>query len=290
MLVLGASAAVGDALLRLLADDGIDVIAWSRRARPAASQSPEWQRGELFTDRLPAVDTILSAGPLDGLVAAWSRSHDCRPRIVVALSSSSARFKRDSIDAGERELAARLAASESALMELCRIRDARCVILRPTLIHGGGDAAHFGAIERVARSTGCVILPQSATGLRMPLHADDLAASMLRASGAPEARGTFDVGGGEVLAYDHMVTRVLRARGVEPRLLRVREGVFLVGLRCAHLCGRLRGLTAAMVRRMREDLVVDDEPARRAFGHAPGSFRPAQNPDSPGGEPINGAQ
>ncbi|ALS96160.1 hypothetical protein ADT26_10910 [Xanthomonas oryzae] len=38
--------------------------------------------------------------------------------------------------------------------------------------------------------------------------------------------------------------------------------------------GRLRGLNAAALQRMRDDLVFDLEPARRDFGYAPRAFRP----------------
>lgn len=49
---------------------------------------------------------------------------------------------------------------------------------------------------------------------------------------------------------------------------------FALLLRCARAAGLLRGLTDAMVQRMGDDLVVQDAPARIAFGHAPGPFRP----------------
>ncbi|RBE69433.1 hypothetical protein BRN01_21395, partial [Xanthomonas oryzae pv. oryzae] len=38
--------------------------------------------------------------------------------------------------------------------------------------------------------------------------------------------------------------------------------------------GRLRGLNAAALQRMRDYLVFDLEPARRDFGYAPRAFRP----------------
>ena len=271
-LVVGATGAVGGALLRALAATGTPVLAWSRRAR--ADDAAKWQVGELFEDALPAVATILCAGPLDGLVAALARSPLCRPRVVVALSSSSATFKRDSLDADERGLAAKLAVSEAALLERCRDLEARCVILRPTLIYGGEDAGSLGAIEALARRFGFVVLPRGASGLRMPIHADDVATAMLGALESGAAGEIFDVGGGETLTYDAMIRRVLEVRGITPRLVRVPDQMFRALLRIGHRGGLLQGLSEAMVLRMRADLVVDDTAARRVLGHAPGPFRP----------------
>ncbi len=271
-LVVGASGAVGGALLRDLGSRSAVVIAWSRRARPGTGTA--WQQGELFIDNLPEVESIFSAGPIDGLVSAFSRSASCTPRLVVALSSSSAEFKRGSTDESERAVAARLQGSEESLQELCGARGARCVVLRPTLIYGGDDLGHFGAVAGLARRLGFVVLPSGARALRMPIHADDLARTMLNALDHGGARGVFNVGGGEILPYDAMLERALRSRAAAARVLRIPDAMFRLALGGAHRVGALRGLTTTMVARMREDLVVDDSEARRMLGHAPGPFRP----------------
>ena len=108
----------------------------------------------------------------------------------------------------------------------------------------------------------------------MPVHAADLAATMLQALDHEDAGGVFDVGGGETLAYDAMLERVLRSRGLAARVLRIPDAMFRAALSVAHRAGVMRGLTPAIVARMREDLVVDDSEARRALAHAPGPFRP----------------
>ncbi len=271
-LVVGASGAVGRALLRGLGSRGAVVVAWSRSGREEPGVA--WQCRELFNDILPDTELIFSAGPIDGLVSAFSRSGSCTPRLVVALSSSSAVFKRGSTDESERAVAARLQGSEDSLQELCRARGARCVVLRPTLIYGGDDVGHFGAVAGLARRLGFVVLPGAAHGLRMPIHADDLAATMLNALDHSGAQGVFNVGGGEILPYDAMLERALRSRAPSARVLRIPDAIFRLALGGAHRVGALHGLSAAMVARMREDLVVDDSEARRTLGHAPGPFRP----------------
>lgn len=293
ILLLGATGGAGVALLKQLAASNAAVIAWSRHGK-GAGPSPvhglaidaaapgtrasdtcvEWRTGDLFVDALPVATRILSAGPIDGLVSALQRSPDCAPRVIVALSSSSALFKRDSCSVDERAIVHRLLTSEAVLAQWATERGARCIILRSTLIYGGHNAAHFDAIEAAARGFGRVALPRSARGLRMPIHVDDLAATMLKSLHSSDADGLYYVGGGETLAYDLMVERVLEARGLRQRVHLIPDFAYRSMLRVANYAGRMQGLTHAMVLRMRENLVVDDSAARRELGHAPGLFRP----------------
>lgn len=47
-----------------------------------------------------------------------------------------------------------------------------------------------------------------------------------------------------------------------------------LGIRSAHLAGRLTDIKPAMIRRQAMDLVVDDTPAREQLGWNPRPFRP----------------
>ncbi|AZR21395.1 hypothetical protein XvhCFBP2543_10355 [Xanthomonas vasicola] len=82
------------------------------------------------------------------------------------------------------------------------------------------------------------------------------------------------VGGGKMLAYTQMVERVLEALPRPARLSQVPPSLFGLALTAAQRLGRLRGLNAAALERMRDDLVLGLEPARRDFGDAPRAFRP----------------
>src|SRR5690606_34706072 len=88
-------------------------IAVSRRAQ-TAMPGVCWLRGDLGdADGLPSrVDAIFSCGPLDGFARWYARSTiDC-PR-VVAFGSTSVEVKRESADAAERDVAARLREGEA---------------------------------------------------------------------------------------------------------------------------------------------------------------------------------
>src|SRR5690606_1587688 len=114
-LVFGASGQIGRALLGRLSDAGWAVLALSRQAQPALA-GVRWQAGELAaTGPLPrSVDAIFSCGPLDGFAQWFARAAPDCPR-VIAFGSTSVEVKRDSADAAERDVAARLRAAEDQL-------------------------------------------------------------------------------------------------------------------------------------------------------------------------------
>ncbi|HSD16200.1 MAG TPA: nucleoside-diphosphate sugar epimerase [Thermomonas sp.] len=285
-LVFGASGQVGLPLLDRLGDAGWRVHALSRQAR---SDTPgrHWLQGDFA--RMPAlprdVDAIFSCGPLDHF-ARWYADSGIAAARVVAFGSTSATSKHASDDEGERDLARRLLGAEAAVFEASEQRGAGATMLRPTLVYGVGRDANLTRIASMARRWGRFVLPRRADGLRQPVHVQDLADAAFAASLVPVAAGrSYDLPGGETLAYREMVRRLLACLDPLPPLLELPMPVFRAALAVAQARGVARGLTAAAVARMRQDLVFDATPARRDFGYAPRMFRPdASMFDQPGTE------
>jgi nucleoside-diphosphate-sugar epimerase len=276
-LVFGARGQIGRFLLpRLLAAE-IEVHAVTRAAPPVAHAARlHWHRGELFAggDLALPVQLVLSLGPLDGFVAWWQRSA-LRAERVVAFGSTSAATKRDSRDAGERALAARLDAAEQALQATCAERGVRCTVLRPTLIYGAGLDRNLSRLVRIAQRLRVLPLPRDATGLRQPVHADDLAQAAFvaaRACGVLQPR--YDLPGGEALAYREMVRRVLACLDPPRRILPMPASVCRAAATLAQRFGAMDENTGAILTRMREDLVFDVAPARRDLDFRPRAFEP----------------
>src|SRR5690606_32218733 len=275
-LLFGGSGPLGSAVLARLLAAGWRVDALSRAPREARP-GLRWWRGDLGA--MPALpetcDAVLSCGPLD-LFAAWYAAAGPRARRVVAFGSTSATTKRTSADAGERDLAARLAGAESTLLDAAPRRGAGAVVLRPTLVYGGQAPLALERIAEMARRRGVFVLPRGATGLRQPVHVDDLAGAAMAALAAPEAatgRG-YDLPGGEALPYREMVARVLAAQAPEARLLEVPGPAFALLAGLLRSAGRLPGFGRAAQARLREDLAFDPAPAAEALGYAPRPFRP----------------
>lgn len=274
-LVFGASGQIGRPLLERLHDAGWEVVAVSRQARGDRPML-RWVRGDFAgMPALPArVDAIFSCGPLDHFARWYGASTIDAPR-VVAFGSTSVEAKRASGDAGERDLAARLAAGESGVFSAAAARGTAATVLRPTLVYGAGTDRTLSRIARLAQRWRLFPLPADAIGLRQPVHVADLATAALAACGAFAAHGrTYALPGGETLAYRDMVERVLAALEPPARVVTLPPPLFRALLASGQALGIARDLGGAVLGRMREDLVFDAAPARRDFDYAPRAFRP----------------
>jgi nucleoside-diphosphate-sugar epimerase len=275
LLLLGATGMVGRAVRRRLARDGSVLHCVSRTPPPAeAAENTHWIRADLFGEPIEFDgESVLSAGPLDGLVAWLTRESPLGLRHVVALSSTSVHTKQDSADPGERELAQRLHAAEAALAAWCAARAVNWTVLRPTLIYDDGFDGALGRVVAVARRFGAVALPADARGLRQPVHADDVAQAALAAFERPQAFAqAYDLPGGESLDYRRMVARALAVAAPRARLLGLSPRVFAAVAPAARRIPALAGLTPEVISRMREDLVFDVGPAWRDLAYSPRSF------------------
>jgi len=274
-LVFGGSGQIGRRLLARLQRRGWGVVAVSQRPQPAMP-GVHWLRGDLAAfDGLPAsVDAIFSCGPLDRFAGWYARSRIECPR-VVAFGSTSAEVKRDSPDAVERDLAARLREGEAGVLAAAAARGAAATLLRPTLVYGTGGDHTLTRIAALAQRWHRFVLPGDATGLRQPVHADDLALAAFAVLDAAATHGrTYALPGGETLGYREMVTRVLATLQPPAKLHLLPPAAFRVLLVLARAGGLARGFGEAAFVRMREDLVFDAAPARRDFGYAPRAFEP----------------
>lgn len=274
-LVLGASGQIGRFLLPELVAHGVDVEAVSRNAQPARS-GVTWRRFDLYVngDAAQRPDVVFSTGPLDGLLAWLSRTRH-RPARIVAFSSTSAATKIDSPDPAERTLAAHLQRCEQALIAHCDARDIGWTILRPTLVYGCGMDANLSRIATLARRWRIVPLPRDATGLRQPVHAQDLAICAWAAANAGQGlRKRYDLCGGEALSYLEMVRRTVSCLTPPGRVLAVPPWLF-GGL--AAIATRWRvvsDFSPGILERMRHDLVFSARDAERDLGWSPRPFRP----------------
>lgn len=274
-LVFGASGQIGAPLVDVLNDAGWRVFAVSRQAR---SDSPgrHWLQGDLTQVRdLPeGVDAIYSCGPLD-LFARWHAQAQVRAPRVVAFGSTSATTKHGSEDDDERDIARRLLGAEAALFAQSEAQGAAATMLRPTLVYGAARDATLTRIARLARRWGRFVLPRRCDGLRQPVHVQDLANAAFAAAAAPATHGrSYDLPGGETLAYREMVRRVLACLQPPLALHELPMPMFQLALKAAQARGIASDLTLAAVARMRQDLVFDDAPAKRDFGYVARAFKP----------------
>jgi nucleoside-diphosphate-sugar epimerase len=275
-LVIGARGQIGRFLLPRLKQDGWSVSATTRDLPPTDSDGLKWYRFDVFgeQDLVPEVDTVFGLGPLDGL-AQWLARSALRPRRLVAFGSTSASTKQDSIDAHERDVAERLRRAEKSLQAWARRNAVDLTVLRPTLIYGAGMDRNLTRLVRFAQNWGFLPLPGDATGLRQPVHAEDLAMVAAAAAGRFRlAQTVYDLPGGETIVYREMVMRLLACLDPPRRVITVPKSVLRLMLQAARRLGRLHDASDAMLARLHQDLVFDATPARRDLGFEPRAFIP----------------
>lgn len=225
-LLIGASGAVGQRVLARLAGNADAVIALSRQPQPPGPTREQWLQFDLYRDdpnTLPQAASVVAAGPLDGLAVCAAKAPWRAGTRLVALSSLSAETKFDSSNAAERALAQRLRDAEATLLALGEARGWAVTLIRASLIYDP-QFAHLSLdrLTALARRLHWLPLPRDATGLRQPVHADDLAQALLAcAASDTTAAAVLRLAGGEVVAFDAMIERYLRAHACTARIIRL---------------------------------------------------------------------
>jgi nucleoside-diphosphate-sugar epimerase len=273
-LVIGATGLVGGHILRQLLQAGQRPLALSRSQKSAADA--DWFCGDLVkpaTLNFPPFAVLYCTA--DAILLADALPHLFHPLLkrVIVFSSTSVMTKLDSEVAAERELLGNLAEAERKIASACEQNNVEWTILRPTLIYDAGRDTNITPLSRLIRRFGFMPLVGGGSGLRQPVHAEDLAiGAIAAASSAAAANKFYSLPGGETLAYREMIGRIFDGM----RLPRRTISVPVIIWKAAFVFARrlFPGANVAMGTRMTKDLVFDSTPAAQDFGWKPRAFNP----------------
>lgn len=254
--VLGATSFVGQAVVSRLDEAGCRAVPVSRRAEIHDAHIPRW----------------ITLCPIWVLPEHFARLEACGATRLVALSSTSRFTKSDSADAGERDVAEKLAAAEAAVFEWAGRRGVVATVLRPTLIYDGVLDRNIVTIAAFIRRWGFFPVVGTARGLRQPVHVDDVASACVAALTAASPAPAYDISGAETLPYRRMVERVFASLGKQPRIVSLPRWVAKAGVAALRALPTYRHVTVAMFDRMDDDLTFDHAAAARDLGFEPRRF------------------
>ncbi len=283
VIVSGATSQIGRFLLPRLVKAGYRVIALSRNIAPEWKQEFSgdifWLKADIRDDAtlmaLPSAHCLIHLAPLMILPSQIALFASIGVKRVLAFSSSSKFSKAISPVAAERAFADRLASAEQSLDESCRQNGIHWTIFRPTLIYGRGMDRNITLIRRMVRYIGFFPLLGEGSGLRQPVHADDLAAACVAVLNNPAAFDkSYELSGGETLTYRMMVVRIFESLQHKARFVTIPTAMFDAALRTVAFVPRYRDFNIAMAQRMNEDLVYSHDEATRDFGYHPKKFTP----------------
>lgn len=277
LLVLGGSSLVADYLLPRLA--GFASVTVAARRLIALPPGPVFTPIDAVrTGRwvIPPHTVVVSLLPLAVLA-------DMLPALagvdaVVALGSTSRFSKARSANVTERRHAEKLAVSEDALTVWSGRTGASFTLLRPTLVYDMARDRNLARMKQFILRFHMLPLARPATGLRQPIHADDVAKAIVGAIGNPEARNrTFNIAGGEQMTYRAMAERIFAACGLTPRLLLLPIPPLRLAFGVAARIGLIGAVSFgdSVFQRMNEDLVFDVDEGLDVLGYAPRRFDPA---------------
>ncbi len=281
IIVTGATSIIGHFLLPRLVAAGHEVHAISRNGKKSAATTGKqliWHESDITRpEQFPAIDapTLIHLAPLWLLPPLLPVLALRQTRRMIGFGSTSVFSKVDSADAGERQLACRLAEAEEAIRYLCDTSETNWTVFRPTLVY---DCARDKNITRIAgfiRRYGFFPLLGKAKGLRQPVHADDLAAACLMALDRPTTfNRAYNLSGGETLSYREMVEKIFRSLGKRARFLNVPPWMFRNAINVMALVFDKQRTTLEMATRMNVDLCFSHTEATLDFCFSPGPFKP----------------
>jgi uncharacterized protein YbjT (DUF2867 family) len=236
----------------------------------------DWLQGDLTqlsALRLTPVERVFCTVHVGVLADALPQLATPSLRRVVAFTSTSILTKATSELASERENMRLLVEGERQLIAVCGSLGIGWTILRPTLIYDEGRDANITRLAGMIMRFGFLPLLGGGTGLRQPVHAEDLAIGALAAIAAPAAaNGTYALAGGEVITYREMVGRIFDGLGKSRRTISAPCWAW----RAAFLALKplLPNANVAMGTRMTQDMNFDTSSAKADFGWNPRGFHP----------------
>lgn len=278
--LIGGSSQVGRVVINRLVDRGAEIFAFSRNSSAQPQQGVTWLPTDAGHDRIAGVPFWLSVAPAYALPPYLERLRLAGARRLVVLSSTSLLTKQGSPSPKEQEIVRGLEAAEAAAWQWAERTGAELCVLRPTLIYGHGLDRNVAEIARFIRRFGLFPMLGAASGLRQPVHVDDVAEAALAALLDGRGAGmTLTLAGGEALPYREMVERIFAGLGRRPLLLNVPLGAFRLAVAGMRLLPRYRAWTPEMAERMNRDQAFDSSEAEAVLGV---SFRPF----NPSGEDV----
>jgi nucleoside-diphosphate-sugar epimerase len=273
-LVIGGTGLVGSYIIEHLVRSGERPIALSRSQQngPCADwlcgdlEKPDTLNFPMFATLYCTADAVLLANALPRLF---------RPSLkrVVVFSSTSVITKQETEIAAEREMIRKLADAERKIAAACEQHNVAWTILRPTLIYGAGRDTNITPLSRLIRRFGFMPLVGEASGLRQPVHAEDLAIGAISAASSPAAANKiYSLAGGETLTYREMIGRIFDGLKLPRRTVSVPP--FLWRVSFILVKPLFPSANVAMGTRMMKDMTFDYTPAIQDFGWNPRNFKP----------------
>jgi nucleoside-diphosphate-sugar epimerase len=273
--VIGATGIVGGYILNNLVRKGERPIALSR-SRHDSTTDVEWFEGDLSEpERLDfsPITTLYCTAHIGLLAPALSRLRCERLTRVVAFTSTSLVTKAESEISAEREHVRLWAEAEQQFILACGRLGIQWTVLRPTIIYDEGRDGNITRLSHLIKRLGFMPLAGSGSGLRQPVHAEDLAiGAVAAAASSAAANKIYSIPGRDTITYSEMVGRIFDGMQRPRRIVAIPAPLWRAAFALA--APLISNANVAMGNRMAMDMTFDAGPAVQDFGWNPREFRP----------------
>lgn len=149
----------------------------------------------------------------------------------------------------------------------------RWTIVRPTMIYGAPGDRNVERLLRAVARWPLIPVPGNGRSLIQPVHADDLAAGIVRAAGTAAAEGrAYDLSGAAPVPLDDAIRAAAAAVGRRARLVHLPLGPVAGSLGLLERVGLRPRIRREQVLRLAEDKAFSHADAARDLGFTPRSF------------------
>ncbi len=282
IIVTGATSLIGRFLLPLLRNNGYKIHALTRSQKSRSeinNPSEEWHHydGSLksVSPKITSANILIHLAPLYSLPDIIEDFVSLGGERIIAFSSTSRFSKKSSTVASEREIAKKLIAAEESVASNCNNHQLAWTIFRPTLIYGAGLDQNVSSIAALIQCLKIFPLVGKSTGLRQPVHAEDLAIACTKILNVKKMPNqSYNLVGGETLTYKEMVERIFLTLKKKPRFMSFPLPLFKALIKCISIIPAYSHLTTEMADRMNQDLCFDSKEAIKDFDYMPREFYP----------------
>jgi nucleoside-diphosphate-sugar epimerase len=263
--VFGATGMVGSYIVEGLAQSGRPVLAVSRQQRELRyGHCVAADLTKVETLVFPEAQTVFCATDARAFAKALPSILKSNPKRIIVISSTSVFTKLESSDEDERNSILELVRSEASIIQDCQSAGVEWTILRPTLIYKEGLDRNVTQISKLVRALHFMPLYGNASGLRQPVHAEDLAMGAISAARSDKAANkAYFTTGLETITYREMAGRVFDGLSLPRRLIPLSPIVWKGAF--ALVKPFYPDVTIAMGERMLKDLAFDSSAAVADF-------------------------
>ncbi|MDQ6976007.1 MAG: NAD(P)-dependent oxidoreductase [Mariprofundaceae bacterium] len=278
IIITGASSQIGDFLLPLLKQKQHEVLPLSRAKQQnihATWIQTDIAQPHTVCQQLPDADVLIHIAPLPLLPPLLSTIKEKGIKRLIVFGSTSMFGKQTSHSPKEQAMVAEFQQAERDIANYCQREGIDWTIFRPTLIYGCGKDKNVTFIAKKMKQYHFFPLVGKASGLRQPVHSEDLALACVQALTNPRSYNkAYNLSGGETMTYKRILQRIIEIEQVHVVLFSIPLLLFRVLIRVANTLPAYRYLTPDMANRMNQDLCFDHQKATDDFSYNPKAFQP----------------